>query len=744
MTMTTRGTISERSRLSGESVAPPSVNNAPAPEVVCICGGYGFPFGTASGARVAMVGRALLEAGTSFRLIHCGPSPVDLNRQRSGVYEGIRFDYTTPTKRPENRAARWLMYAWGLLGLTVRLSSFRARRDGTVIYLYVMDGLLNLYSGLLCRLFGLPVVQEMCEWTPGEPTISKFDRWLYGGPIWRQATGVLAITRVIEERVRSVGAASNPNLLVHRLTAVIDTDKFSAPVTITEHPDPTRPTFVYCGTWLRDVIFLLKAFLRVKQEAPACRLTLVGKWSADHATEIVSAATALGLSPDDLIMPGCVDEETLIATYRTATALLMPLWDDDRSITRLPNKMGEYLASGRPVVGSNIGDLTEVLFDGQNAYLSEPGNEASFAAKMLEVVADPDKADAVGAAGREAGLRFLDYRSSSSSLAEFFTLCSAWHRDLKRRSAARGLRFRVRSMLRNAMCGLLAAGLIATGAVRQARKRAFVPGVVTAVYFHKPERRIFERCVAWLKSNGYTFVSEEDVIQYLYQGKELPRGAVWLSFDDGAKELFEKVVPVAQRENLPYTLFLPSGIVEGGGRFPWEGHQAADTFIDARPFVDPLAPRDAISPEEAKRLAQLRGVSIGGHTVHHHLFDEIDADTMRAEIVDDKRSLEELLRRPIQTFAYPGGRFSGEEKPVLKAAGYRLAATTENAFIDQESDPFYVPRFGVGDNISFPEAICNMVGVWQPVMAPIKRLVRPWFGRSISGDVSSLKSASQA
>ena len=51
--------------------------------------------------------------------------------------------------------------------------------------------------------------------------------------------------------------------------------------------------------------------------------------------------------------------------------------------------------------------------------------------------------------------------------------------------------------------------------------------------------------------------------------------------------------------------------------------------------------------------------------------------------------------------------------------GYRIAATTENAFVTSKSNPYLVPRFSVADEISFPEAICNMVGVWRPVIDPM-------------------------
>ncbi len=160
-------------------------------QVVCICGGYGFPLGNASAARIIVVGKALQRAGMGFHLLHCGPSPVPINNRRSGVYEGISFDYTTSVRRPQNALARMLVYARGLVGLTTRLVRLKLSGRRTVIYLYVGQGLLNLFTGSLCRLLGFPVVQELCEWMPGEPTCPAFNHWVYKSAIFHLSTGPL-------------------------------------------------------------------------------------------------------------------------------------------------------------------------------------------------------------------------------------------------------------------------------------------------------------------------------------------------------------------------------------------------------------------------------------------------------------------------------------------------------------------------------------------------------------------------
>src|SRR4029077_7962228 len=208
-------------------------------------------------------------------------------------------------------------------------------------------------------------------------------------------------------------------------------------------------------------------FARVRLNGYRCRLTIVG---LDQSGPALNYATERGLSREDVVVTSCVDRRTLGGHYKTATALLSPLWDDDRSITRFPNKICEYLASGRPVVSCRIGDLTNFLTDKVNAYLGKPGDERDFAGKMIAVLEDPNRAEQIGAAGQQVCIAHLDYRAHVSGLAKFFAQCIEHHQE--RRSARKDASRmgRVQTILRNAFCGLLAIGLIASGRVRRSRK----------------------------------------------------------------------------------------------------------------------------------------------------------------------------------------------------------------------------------------------------------------------------------
>jgi glycosyltransferase involved in cell wall biosynthesis len=105
----------------------------------------------------------------------------------------------------------------------------------------------------------------------------------------------------------------------------------------------------------------------------------------------------------------------------------------------MPNKVGEYLASGVPVITCRVGDLTDFLKNGLNAYVAEPGDERSFAEQMLLVMRDPVAADRIGSAGQRACATHLDYRVHASDLARFFGACMACYRQGASSQATTGM-----------------------------------------------------------------------------------------------------------------------------------------------------------------------------------------------------------------------------------------------------------------------------------------------------------------
>jgi glycosyltransferase involved in cell wall biosynthesis len=393
-------------------------------QVTCVCGGIGFPIGANGAPRIINVGRALQANGIGYRVLHCGPTPAAINTQTSGVYRGVPFEYMTSLTRPENILLRLLVYLRAIANLTVRLWRIRPLRHRTAVYLWVMDGPLVFYTGTLCKLLGIPLVQEMNEWFPTFKR-SMFQRWLYGRPIFANATGIIVISKAIERRVRDASATINPNLLIHRLPSMVDGERFMNASPSRDDAAGTIPHFLWCGaSYPDDVRFLVRVLALVNREGYRCNLRIVTAaflgWTPQA---ILDYAAEQGLPPAAVHFKVGLDDDALASCYKSAAAHLLPMWDDEKSRTRIPNKLGEYLASGRPVVTNAVGELLDFLVDGENAYIGAPGDERDFANNMISVLQDPARANRIGAAGQRTCMKRLDCRFQTDSLSKFFVKC---------------------------------------------------------------------------------------------------------------------------------------------------------------------------------------------------------------------------------------------------------------------------------------------------------------------------------
>jgi glycosyltransferase involved in cell wall biosynthesis len=388
--------------------------------VYCVCGGFGFPFGAASTSRVMLMGRALLSVGIPFHVWHLGPSSFPENTQKRGELQGITWNYLTPSiRRPENSWLRMFYFLWGCMALPFPL--LRHRRDACV-YLYYQGDAINLWVLMLCRMLSIPVAQECCEWWPGTLKETRFNRWMYQRVMFRWSAGALPISALIEKRIREVSRKGYPLLRVPILVDALEVRRESDHLPFT--PGTDRPYIFWCGVvdgYFRDPLFLIRALGMARQKHEIrIRLVLAGPCS-DAAKKELSRETAnAGLEPDQVIITGYIAENELFRLATHAAAALLPLWDDDRSRSRFPTKLGLYVAAGRPIVTCAIGEIVHFLRDKETALFAAPADEAAWADAIAALQKDQKSRDRLVARMAMDVLPRFDYQGVGSELKAFY------------------------------------------------------------------------------------------------------------------------------------------------------------------------------------------------------------------------------------------------------------------------------------------------------------------------------------
>lgn len=286
--------------------------------------------------------------------------------------------------------------------------------------------------------------------------------------------------------------------------------------------------------------------------------------------------------------------------------------------------------------------------------------------------------------------------------------------------------------------------LILMGFVERAKKKIFSGDYILSIYCHNPSAKEFESCIKWLLDNKFHFLDAATLEQIVSGSLPFPRGGVIVTVDDGWKNNESAVVEVAEKYNIPVTIFISTEPVENGV-FWWTYVKEARKRNLTRMSVEVLkkipneertalvedlkkqinGAREAMTIEQVIKISKSKHITIGGHTHSHPILPNCRKEQVLEELKLSKEKLESWTGREIRFFAYPNGDHTADHVKVLKDLNYKLAFTTKPEYLTPQSfqhSNYELPRFTLWENASLAENICRITGVWEPLMARLGRL----------------------
>ncbi len=144
-----------------------------------------------------------------------------------------------------------------------------------------------------------------------------------------------------------------------------------------------------------------------------------------------------------------------------------------------------------------------------------------------------------------------------------------------------------------------------------------------------------------------------------------------------------------------YQAFLSASA--GCAKVSGEAQQQVLQEIERQLQVEPLAapPIAALSPCEIRSLTSL-GQQVGSHTMTHPNIAHLGEATLRWELTESKRILEEILAAPVEHFSYPMPilipHHTDRTRQALTEAGYRTAVTSDRGVFREGNDPLTIAR----------------------------------------------------
>jgi len=162
--------------------------------------------------------------------------------------------------------------------------------------------------------------------------------------------------------------------------------------------------------------FLVAAAPAVLARFPEARILIVGE--GELLPTLREQARALG-----------VEGRVLFPGFRTDVAALLRALDAfvfPSHLEGLGTSVLDALAVGLPVVATTAGGIPEMITDGVHGRLVPPRDPAALAAAMIELLQSPERARALGQAGRaRVQAEFTADRMVEKTLAEYERLVGA-------------------------------------------------------------------------------------------------------------------------------------------------------------------------------------------------------------------------------------------------------------------------------------------------------------------------------
>jgi glycosyltransferase involved in cell wall biosynthesis len=295
-------------------------------------------------------------------------------------------------------APYWPAWAGRVRGLRalVRLLPYLGRlwsamREADLVHLMANSGwswfLFAVPAALVARLRAVPLV---INYRGGEAeTFLARSAWAVRPVVRRAAVLVVPSTflKAVFER-HAMAATIVPNIVDlsrFRPAAAVGTDDVHLIVARNLEP-------------IYDNATAIRAFALVARELPAARLTIAGE--GPERAALIDLAEALGVARR-VRFCGCLPNTEMAALYASASVSLNPSLADNMPISVL-----EALASGVPVVSTNVGGVPHLVEHEATALLVPPRDPAAMAQAVLRLLREPPLRARLRAAGLELARRF--------------------------------------------------------------------------------------------------------------------------------------------------------------------------------------------------------------------------------------------------------------------------------------------------------------------------------------------------
>lgn len=384
--------------------------------IVILGDNFSFPEGDAATNRVFNYAKGFLENGINVHVI-CFRSAF--NTGDDGMTDGIHYYYPFGLR---TRSRFFIIRRWYKLIKYFRtfflINSIQKHDKIMVIHCYTQLLQTQLFTFVLSKYFKIKLTLERSE-HPLRYIDKKVLKRIYANfkiaVESRLYDGIFCISDYMIRFYEGKGCSRRKLFLV---PSTVDPERFN---TILESPFKFK-YILYCGslTTLKDgVDILIESFSKIAMKYSDIKLVLIGE--ADTQDDEISFrkfVSKLNIE-DKVLFTGKLARTAIPAYMCNAEVLALARPKSIIADAGFPSKLTEYLATGKPIVVTKVGEIPVYLKDNENAFLAEPDSINAFAEKLDYVLSNYQLAEQIGEKAKDLTMGIFNYKYQAKRIINF-------------------------------------------------------------------------------------------------------------------------------------------------------------------------------------------------------------------------------------------------------------------------------------------------------------------------------------
>ena len=292
------------------------------------------------------------------------------------------------------------------------------------------NSLYNSGVAMACKKIGLPYVMFF-----DADQIAELD--FMGKPLtgllhWRAsnllrynlgvARHIICVSENAKKHLMSTWDVPSDKLVV--LPNAVDVERFKPEPELGTHTRASlqltnHPLIVFVGSFYQwhDISTLLKAFVIVLKAHSDARLVMVGDGTERKA--MMKVSQKLGVE-HAVQFTGFVSHTEVSRYVNAADIAVVPVPDMKREMWLSPMKLFEYMSSGKAIIASAMGQIKDIIQDGQNGLLVPAGDEKALANAVNILIEDAPLRTRLGEQARNDAMQNYSWEQYLSQLESVF------------------------------------------------------------------------------------------------------------------------------------------------------------------------------------------------------------------------------------------------------------------------------------------------------------------------------------